>query len=51
MAAKLAECGRKYSTGKKKKLRSAVFRRHQERLMQRLVELVQKLTLAPGHAN
>jgi hypothetical protein len=40
-----------YLKGKKKKQRTAVFRRHQERFMKRLVELVQQLTLALGQVS
>jgi hypothetical protein len=38
---------RRFLHDKNKKARTAVFRRHQERLIKRLVDLVQKLTLAP----
>jgi hypothetical protein len=39
---------RRPTLGKKKKMRTTIFRRHQERFVKRLVDMVQKLTLAPS---
>ena len=47
----LLDVERHFLHGRRKKSRTAVFRRHQERLIQRLVDKVQKLTLVPSRSN